>query len=67
MIIRILTFWACAIFGASLFVYINAYRFIHPGLTETQLFLKLWPHCIGAVVMFYAAYFILAVMKRSAK
>ena len=67
MIIRILTFWASAISGASLFVYVAAYRFIHPGMTETQLFLKLWPHCIGAVVMLYAAYFILAVMKRSEK
>ena len=62
--IRALTFWLSTIMGSSLFVYLTAYRFTHPEMTETQLFLKLWPHGVGAGVFIWVAYFLL-LMKRA--
>jgi len=62
--IRALTFWLSTIMGSSLFVYLTAYRFAHPEMTETQLFLKLWPYGVGAGVFIWVAYFLL-IMKRA--
>lgn len=55
MVIRIVGALLCvASFGLALFV-----RFSNPGMTETDLFINLWPSALGIVVMCTLGLFLL--------
>lgn len=46
--------WMCLIVGLTMFIVTMAFRFNHPHMTQTELFLRQWPYYLGtAVCMWY--------------
>jgi uncharacterized membrane protein len=56
-LVRFLIFWVSAAIAAGVLILTIVFRFEHPDMTETQLFLKQAPAYALVVVAIYIAFF----------